>query len=255
MNTGKSFTENVKFGPGRCASSAESQRRKVHGYDLRWRGRWINDPDRRVELYEKLRDKLKARQAAREGSAPLSGRELRAMQRCADERPALYRHYLLRNLQNGAELIAPLDEWATKFIEEAILSAKKLFHDVAKQDDGCTVRVAGKRTSESSADDASSGLPEFKLLRNSTRLWIKNSTRTKPSRPGAKFKDDDLERNIEVVEKLEGNICSLNRVLNGSSTPERRTTSRTCRSSPRKRSRSSFLYRLWCSLQPMAWSL
>ena len=47
------------------------------------------------------------------------------MERRGDQRTALYRHYLLRNLAKDATLMAPLEDWARQICDDAIPNAKE----------------------------------------------------------------------------------------------------------------------------------
>ena len=106
-----------------------------------WKGKWF-DPDKRAHLAERLRRALRRRHAARLGERSLTSDEQRSLETSDDLRPALYRHLLLCELDEG-DLRAPDSETAPTILQEAVRRAEKNFHNVYKPGSRCDVNNSG----------------------------------------------------------------------------------------------------------------
>ena len=106
------------------------------------------------------------------------------MLKTADMRPQLYRHYLLRNLSAGKELVTPQTEWAAAIQEAAVERAKSDFYSAFNDNDGRVQEIGGSRIEPTSTTGSQ---PKFRLSCNATGHWIRNPTRRAQSRSGARF--------------------------------------------------------------------
>ena len=132
---GSAFTESIRFGAGRY-SQQRSRRRLSRGDEALWKGRWI-DPDRRAHLAERPRRALRRTHAARLGERSPTSEEQRNLE-TSDFRPALYRHLLLCEHDEG-HLRVPESEIGSTFLVEATRRAEKNFHDVYEPGSRCDV--------------------------------------------------------------------------------------------------------------------
>ena len=93
---------------------------------------WI-DSDLRPKLFDKLRQKLQRMREARKGDQDRYAAKAAALWRHAKEaRPVVYRQMLLEALasSDGDSVVDLPEEWAGTIAEDAIQSARELFHSV-----------------------------------------------------------------------------------------------------------------------------
>ena len=188
---GSEFTESIRFGAGRY-SQQRSRRRLSRGDEALWKGRWI-DPDRRAHLAERLRRALQRRHAARLGERSLTSEEQRNLE-TSDFRPALYRHLLFCELDNG-DLRVPESEIASTFLEEAVRRAEKNFHDVYKPDSRCDVNNS-EDVGNSAEAHTTEAIPKFQLQRDAARRVIRNPLRSRDAVAG--HPSGDLHRGSDI---------------------------------------------------------
>ena len=131
----------IKFGPGRYTLQ-RAQRKRCRGEETLWGSHWV-DPEERARLLDQLRIAIEVRKAARESGKQLPLTVRRTLLRCADQRPALYRHLLLQNIASGNSLVVPTLDWSqnifkrpsrlqTRITTMSSSSARMLYHPITR---------------------------------------------------------------------------------------------------------------------------
>ena len=162
---GKSSRQTIKYSVG-LYTRWRGQQRLPRGEGLQW-----SDPDRRPELVDKLRQKIKRLRETREGDHDKYLAKMQALWKHAMEaRPTLHRQMLLEAMSSASiHFVVDLPElWSEQFVNDGVQSAKELFHSVYHTDGG--VQLDGD------AGGSSASLPKFEpkvvlggLIRNPLR--------------------------------------------------------------------------------------
>ena len=114
----KVSTEPIKFGVGRY-TIRRSALKQARGEETLWKSSYF-DSDKRAQLVNELRQQMLRRRVAVDNSCRLSSADLRRLYRNADERPALYRYLLLRQLASGRGLGSASSELVDQMVRKAI---------------------------------------------------------------------------------------------------------------------------------------